>query len=100
MKTGLLDKIASVTRACQLKREVRLSADIPCEEGVVVAVRVKNDKIIYSQLELPSGRMAQVKQGDVVAGALGHRLALFGYSGDLPTRLSPADTIHPLPLCG
>ncbi|HSK77222.1 MAG TPA: hypothetical protein VLQ45_12270, partial [Thermoanaerobaculia bacterium] len=77
MKTVMLDKIASVTRACQLKREVRISADIPCEEGVVVAVRVKNEKSTYSQLELPSGRMAQVKKGDVVAGALGHRHALF-----------------------
>ena len=40
MKTVTLDKVASVTRSCQLKREVRLTADIPCEEGVVVAVRV------------------------------------------------------------
>lgn len=100
MKTVLLDKIASVTRACQLKREVRLSADIPCEEGVVVAVRVKNDKTTYSQLELPSGRMAQVKKGDVVAGALGHRHALFGYSGHLPQRLAPGDTIHLLNMGG
>jgi hypothetical protein len=100
MKTVLLDKIASVTRACQLKREVRLSAGIPCEEGVVVAVRVKNDKTTYSQLELPSGRMAQVKKGDVVAGALGHRHALFGYSGHLPTRLAPGDTIHLLNMGG
>ena len=100
MKTVLLDKIASVTRACQLKREVRLSADSPCEEGVVVAVRVRNDKTTYSQLELPSGRMAQVKKGDVVAGALGHRHALFGYSGHLPTRLAPGDTIHLLNMGG
>jgi hypothetical protein len=100
MKTVLLDKIASVTRACQLKREVRLSADIPCEEGVVVAVRVRNDKTTYSQLELPSGRMAQVKKGDVVAGALGHRHALFGYSGHLPKRLAPGDTIHLLNMGG
>ncbi len=100
MKTVMLDKIASVTRACQLKREVRVSADIPCEEGVVVAVRVKNDKTTYSQLELPSGRMAQVKKGDVVAGALGHRHALFGYSGHLPTRLAPGDTIQLLNMGG
>lgn len=100
MKTVLLDKIASVTRACQLKREVRVSSDIPCEEGVVVAVRVKNDKSTYSQLELPSGRMAQVKKGDVVAGALGHRHALFGYSGHLPERLAPGDTIHLLNMGG
>jgi hypothetical protein len=100
VKTVLLDKIASVTRACGLKREVRVSAEIPCEEGVVVAVRVLNDKSTYSQLELPSGRMAQVKRGDVIAGALGHRHALFGYSGHLPERLAPGDTVHLLNMGG
>jgi len=100
VKTVLLDKIASVTRACGLKREVRVSAEIPCEEGVVVAVRVLNDKGTYSQLELPSGRMAQVKKGDVVAGALGHRHALFGYSGHVPERLAPGDKVNLLNMGG
>ena len=89
MRPVVIDKIASVTRACGLKREVRVADAIPCEEGVVVAVRVLNDKSTYNQVELPSGRMAQVKRGDVLAGALGHRKALFGYSGHLPERLAP-----------
>ena len=100
MKTIGLDKIASVTRSCQLKREVRISPEIPCEEGVVVAVRVLNDKSTYNQLELPSGRMAHVKRGDVVAGALGHRHALFGYAGHLPQKLAPGDTVHLLNMGG
>jgi hypothetical protein len=100
VKAVVLDKIASVTRACGLKREVRISGDIPCEEGVVLAVRVLTDKSTYNQIELPSGRMAQVKRGDVVAGALGHRHALFGYSGHLPSRLVPGDTIHLLNIGG
>jgi hypothetical protein len=100
MKTIVLDKIASVTRACQLKREVRVSSEIPCEEGVVLAVRVLNDKSTYNQLELPSGRMAHVKRGDVVAGALGHRHALFGYAGHLPQALAPGDTVHLLNMGG
>jgi hypothetical protein len=100
MKTATLDKIASVTRSCQLKREVRLTDEIPCVEGTVVAVRVLTDKSTYNQLELPSGRFAQVKKGDVIAGALGHRQALFGYSGKLPTRLVPGDRIQLLNLGG
>lgn len=100
MKSVLLDKISSVTRSCQLKSEVRVSSEIPCVEGTVVAVRVLNDKSTYNQLELPSGRMAQVKRGDVIAGALGHRNALFGYSGRLPERLAPGDTVHLLNLGG
>lgn len=100
MKSVVLDKIASVTRSCRLPREVRVAAEIPCEEGVVIAVRVRNDKSTYSQLELPSGRFAQVKRGDVLAGALGHRHALFGYSGYLPERLAPGDTVHLLNMGG
>jgi hypothetical protein len=100
MKTIVLDKIASVTRSCQLKREVRISPEIPCLEGVVVAVRVLTDKAAYNQLELPSGRMAHVKRGDIVAGALGHRHALFGYAGHLPETLAPGDTIHLLNMGG
>ena len=100
IKSIVLDKIASVTRSCQLKREVRVSPEIPCEEGVVIAVRVLTDKSTYNQLELPSGRMAHVKRGDVVAGALGHRHALFGYAGHLPETLAPGDTVHLLNMGG
>ncbi len=100
MKTIILDKIASVTRSCALPREVRVSAEIPCVEGTVVAVRVRNDKGAYDQLELPSGRLAQVKRGDVLAGALGHRQALFGYAGHLPERLAPGDTVQLLNMGG
>ena len=60
-----------------------------------MAVRVLTDKSTYNQLELPCGRMAQVKKGDVLAGVLGHRQALFGYSGHLPERLAPGDTRPP-----
>ena len=52
---------------------------------MLIAVEVLNNKSRYNTLELTSGRMAEVKKGDVVVGALGHRKALFGYSGHLPT---------------
>lgn len=94
MKPVLLDKIASVTRTCRLKREVLVSDIIPCVEGTVVAVRVLTDKSTYNQVELPSGRLAQVKKGDLLAGALGHRNALFGYSGKLPVTLAPGDRVQ------
>ncbi len=100
MKPLIVDKVASVAGSCKLGREVRISADIPCEEGVVVAVEVLTNKSSYNQLELTSGRMAQVKAGDIVVGALGHRHALFGYSGHLPTSLKPGDTVNILNLGG
>jgi len=100
MRPVVLDKAGSVTRTCGLKREVRLGAEIPCQEGVVVAVRVLNDKTTYDQLELPSGRLARVQREDVVAGALGHRSALFGYAGHLPRTLRPGDVVQVLNMGG
>ncbi len=100
MKKVLLDKIGSVTATCRLSREVRLGADIPAVEGGVVAVRVLNAKSTYNQLELPSGRLSLVKPGDVVAGALGHRKALFGYSGYLPPAVAVGDRLNILNIGG
>jgi hypothetical protein len=100
MRSVLVDKIASVAVAADLGQDVRVSPEIPCEEGVLVAVEVLNNKSRYNTLELTSGRMAEVKKGDVIVGALGHRKALFGYSGHLPTELKPGDTIQLLNLGG
>ena len=85
MRTVVVDKIASVTQACGLGNEVRVATDnIPAEEGVVVVVEILTNKSTYNTLELTSGRMAKVGKGDIVVGALGHRKALFGYSGHVP----------------
>ena len=100
MKSVVVDKIASVAQHNDLASELRVSADIPCEEGVLVAVRVLNNKSRYNQLELTSGRMATVNQGDIVVGALGHRKALRGYSGHLPGKLQQGDTIQLLNIGG
>ncbi|MDH5456960.1 MAG: hypothetical protein OEY37_12855 [Gammaproteobacteria bacterium] len=100
MKSVVVDKIASVAQHNGLTSELRLSRKIPCEEGVLVAARIKNNKSRYNQLELTSGRMATVNQGDVIVGALGHRKALRGYSGHLPTSLKPGDTIQILNIGG
>jgi hypothetical protein len=100
MKNVVVDKIASVAQHNHLGSELRLSKDIPCEEGVLVAAKVLNSKSRYNQLELTSGRMATVNQGDVIVGALGHRKALRGYSGHLPKTLKPGDNIQILNIGG
>ena len=100
MRTILVDKIASVTQACGLSHEVRVSSEIPAEEGVVIAVEVLTNKSTYNTLELTSGRMAKVGKGDVVVGALGHRKALFGYSGHIPPTVQPGDVIQMLNIGG
>jgi hypothetical protein len=79
---------------------VRISPDIPAEEGVVVVVEVLNNKSTYNTLELTSGRMAKVGKGDIVVGALGHRKALFGYSGHIPESVKPGDIVQMLNIGG
>ena len=66
----------------------------------MVVVEVLNNKSTYNTLELTSGRMAKVNKGDVVAGALGHRKALFGYSGHVPEAVKPGDVIQMLNIGG
>jgi hypothetical protein len=100
MKTVVVDKIASVAQACALGQELRLSNDIPAEEGVVIVAEVLNNKSTYNTLELASGRMAKVVKGDIVVGALGPRRALFGYSGHVPSELKPGDVIQMLNIGG
>ena len=100
MRSVVVDKIASVAIGSDLSHEIRVDSKIPCEEGVLIAAEVLTSKSSYNTLELTSGRMAQVKRGDVIVGALGHRKALFGYSGHLPEKLEPGDTVQLLNLGG
>jgi hypothetical protein len=99
-RTVVVHKIASITQACGLSHEIRVSPDIPCEEGVVLVVEILNSKANYNTLELTSGRMAKVSRGDIVVGALGHRKALFGYSGHIPAALQPGDVVQMLNIGG
>jgi hypothetical protein len=100
MRTMVVDKIASVTQACGLSHELRIAPEIPCDEGLVLVVEILNNKANYNTLELISGRMAKVVRGDIVVGALGHRKALFGYSGHIPATLKPGDVIQMLNIGG
>lgn len=100
MRAVLLDKVASVTLNCGLRRDARLGDIYPCIEGDVIAVRVLTSKANYNALELATGRMSTIKQGDILAGALGHRNALQGYEGRIPAKLKTGDTINLLNLGG
>lgn len=100
MRPVLLDKVASVTLRCDLRREVRVADDYPCREGDVIAVRLLTNKSTYNTLELSTGRMSTLKSGDLIAGALGHRNAVQGYAGTIPTKLKTGDKINLLNMGG
>jgi hypothetical protein len=101
MKTVVVDKVGSITQALNLGRELRIETqNLPCEEGTVLVVEILTNKSTYNTLELTSGRMAKVARGDIVVGALGHRQALFGYSGHLPESVKEGDIIQMLNIGG
>ena len=100
MRSIVVDKLASVASDLGPGREIRVGDRIPSEEGVMVAVEVLTEKSSYNQLELASGRMARVRRGDVIVGALGHRKALFGYSGHVPEKTRPGDIVQILNMGG
>lgn len=95
-----LDKIASVTARLALSKHAVLGEEIPAEAGTVVAARVLNAKTTYNTLEDVHGRMVALHPGDVIAGALGHRDALYGYSGQVPESVAPGDVLNLLNLGG
>src|SRR6478752_10391198 len=100
MRSVVVDKIGSVTQALNLKHDLRVSDDIPAEEGVALAVEVLTNKSTYNTLELTSGRMAKVARGDIIIGALGHRQALFGYSGHVPEKVEAGEILQVLNIGG
>ncbi|MFM9872831.1 MAG: hypothetical protein ACKVQS_05125 [Fimbriimonadaceae bacterium] len=100
MRALILDKIASVTQNASLRRDVRINDKYACQEGDIIAVRLLTNKATYNALELTTGRMSTLKQGDIFAGALGHRNALQGYAGHIPTSIKTGDTINLLNMGG
>jgi hypothetical protein len=95
-----LNKIASATRNTKLSREVTLSDTIVAQEGSVIAVRALDRKQTYNEVEDVHGRMATVNEGDLVAGVLGERRALHGYTGIVPAEIKVGDVLHLLNLGG
>ena len=94
MRRCVLDKIASVTKRIELTRNAVLSTEIPAQAGTVVAARVLNAKTTYDTIEDVHGRMVRLHPGDVIAGALGHRDALHGFSGVVPPTVKVGDHLQ------
>ncbi len=96
----ILDKIASVVKNANIGFDVEISSQIDCREGAVLAVEVMEDKKVYNQLELVSGRLSTMHKGDILAVALGNRQALRGFVGQVPASVSVGDIINVLNLGG
>lgn len=95
-----IDKIGSVTYNIPLTHDIILTDTIKSEPGTIIVGKVLNEKSKYNELELTSGRMARVKKGDIVVGALGARAALQGFVGEIPDTVKVGDTIQILNMGG
>lgn len=96
-----VDKIGSATSPLNLSRTISIvSSNGTPRAGDVVVVRVLTDNATYNMLELPTGRLAKVNPGDIVAGVLGRRRALKGFVGDVPQAVKKGDELHLLNLGG
>src|SRR6266404_5391930 len=96
-----VDKIGSATSPLGLSRTLNVTnANGAPHAGDVVVVRVLTDNATYNMLELPTGRLAKVNPGDVLAGVLGRRRALKGFVGDVPLTIAAGDELHLLNLGG
>jgi hypothetical protein len=95
------DKIGSVVSGLGLQRTLAVvGARRRVRAGDVIAVRALTDSATYNQLELPTGRLAKINPGDVIAGALGSRRALKGFVGDVPEESAAGDRLHLLNMGG
>jgi hypothetical protein len=95
-----LDRISSSTRNAMLSPEVIVGNEIIPAEGYVLAVRILEDKSSYNTVEDVTGRMLELRAGDVLAGTLGTRRALRGYAGVVPPHIAPGDILEVLNLGG
>src|SRR6185436_6222941 len=78
-----VDKLGSATSPLGLNRTIAICpSSKPPLAGDVLVVRALTDSATYNMLELPSGRLAKINPGDVLAGVLGRRRALKGFMGD------------------
>lgn len=94
------DKIASATKNVPLSRQIRVIPEIIAAEGYLVAGKILNEKSVYNTLENCQGRMVRLHPGDIVVGVLGHRNALQGYTGHVPSSVNPGDILNVLNLGG
>ncbi|HJR08007.1 MAG TPA: hypothetical protein VJ842_12165 [Pyrinomonadaceae bacterium] len=95
------DKIGSATSPLELSKTLAVvTGRERVRAGDVVVVRALTESATYNQLELVTGRLAKINQGDVLVGVLGCRRALKGFVGDVPETVAAGDELHLLNMGG
>ena len=101
VKVVEVEKTGSATSRLGLPKTLAVDGAMrKARVGDVVVVRALTDSATYNQLELPSGRLAKINPGDIIAGVLGSRRALKGFVGDVPGTVAAGDELHLLNMGG
>ena len=93
-------KIASIAINLKLEKEITISDKIISKAGSILAVKALEEKNLYNQIEITSGRMVRISKDDILVVALGARKALKGFVGKVPARLKAGDKLDILNLGG
>lgn len=100
MQTITVHKIASSTNGRIRRRELRTREGGKVRPGDVIVVRALEEKSVYDQLELDSGRLAKISKGDIIVATLGSRRALRGFVGHCPKTVHFGQELHILNMGG
>src|ERR1041384_7483133 len=84
-------KVASSTCGHIADRELDIVESGAVRSGDIIVVEALEEKRVYDQLELITGRLAHISKDDVIAGTLGSRRALKGFVGHCPDRVHAGD---------
>ena len=88
------DLIASAASKVALPDPLRIAATEVPHHGDIVLARVQQVNSAYPNLETASAREVPLREGNVMLGTLGVRRALYGFSGELPSRLDSGSPLH------
>lgn len=100
VRQQIVHKIASSTNGLVARKNVRLCDGGSVRPGDLVVVRALEEKRVYDQLELESGRRAHISKGDIIVGSLGSRHALRGFVGHCPSSVYFGQQLNVLNLGG
>ncbi len=89
-----VDKISSSTKNVKLSPTVEISPKIEAKEGSILIVKALEENPAYGSIELMSGRMSKVIEGDVLACTLGERKASTGFYGYIPDKIKQGDKLN------
>ncbi len=100
MPQVFVHKIASCTAGMVTDHRLDIHEGGRVRPGDLVVVKALEEKRVYDELELNTGRQAHISKDDVIVGVLGARHALRGFVGYCPEVVKTGQVLNVLNLGG